>query len=271
MLTITEAEFQKLTDLIRKNYGIHLKEEKKSLIIGRLQQVLFQQRHKNFTEYLEYIVSDKTGKAIETLLNRITTNHTFFMREAEHFKFFKEQILPNLITTVRDRDLRIWSAGCSTGEEPYTLAMILADFLGKDKARWDSKILATDLSSEALSIATQGEYAQDKIASLPANWRQNYFKKCDCEKTALIDKIRNEVIFRRFNLLEAVFPFKQKFHVVFCRNVMIYFDQKTKNELVHKFYQLTEKGGYLFIGHSESLDRTTTKYKYIMPAVYRKE
>jgi len=204
------------------------------------------------------------------LIDKITTNHTFFMREADHFYYFRDTVLPYLTRTVKEKDLRIWSAGCSTGEEPYTLAMIIDEFLGREKMLWNSKILATDISAKVLDVAQRGIYSNEEIASLPAQWRLNYFKKFNHEKSILIDRIINEVIYRKFNLMEGIFPFKRKFHVIFCRNVMIYFDNKTKDELVNKYYQQLEPGGYLFIGHSESLNRETTRLKYIMPAVYRK-
>ena len=271
MLTITDKEFRELADYIKINYGIHLKEEKQSLITGRLHNVLAQKNFNSFSEYYKYVISDKTGEAVVTLIDKITTNHTFFMREVDHFYYFRDKVLPYLASTVREKDLRIWSAGCSSGEEPCTLAMITDEFFGKEKMWWDSKVLATDISGKVLGEASKGIYSNEKIAALPSNWKLNYFKKLDNEKSVLIDKIRNEVIYRKLNLMDQVFPFKKKFHVIFCRNVMIYFDNKTKWELINKFYDLTEYGGYLFIGHSESLNREETKYKYIMPAVYRKE
>lgn len=271
MINITEKEFTKLAEYIKSNYGIHLKEEKQSLVMGRLHNVLQQKGFGSFAEYYEYIVSDKTGDAVTVLIDKITTNHTFFMREADHFYYFKNVVLPQLCKTVMERDLRIWSAGCSTGEEPYTLAMILDEYFGKEKMLWDSKVLATDISSKVLDIAQKGVYSNEALASLPAQWRLSYFKKNDLENSTIVDRIRNEVIYRKFNLMEELFPFKRKFHVIFCRNVMIYFDNKTREELVNKYHRHMERGGYLFIGHSESLNRETARFKYVMPAVYRKE
>ena len=271
MIAITNDEFIKLTSYIKANYGIQLKEEKKALVTSRLQNVLTDMHFKNFTEYYNYIINDKTGKAAITLMNKITTNHTYFMRESEHFDFLKATVLPYLRDTVSSRDLRIWSAGCSSGEEPYTLAMILDEFFGKDKMLWDSKILATDISNHALETAQAGIYSNTAIAPLPPMWKNNYFQKYDEESRAVTNAIKNEVIFRKFNLMTQQFSFKKKFHVIFCRNVMIYFDSDTRDELVNRFYDATEVGGYLFVGHSESLNRETTRYKYIKPAVYRKE
>jgi chemotaxis protein methyltransferase CheR len=270
MYTITDKEFKQLSYYIKTNYGIHLKEHKRSLIAGRLNNVLLQMNFKSFSEYYDYIVTDKTGDAAATLIDKITTNHTFFMREVDHFYYFRDKVLPYLKKTIKDKDLRIWSAGCSSGEEPYTLAMIIDEYFGEEKKWWDTKILATDISSNSLDKAVKGIYSNEKTAPLPAHWKLNYFRKLDAEKSVIVDKIKNEVIYRRFNLMEPVFPFKKKFHVIFCRNVMIYFDNKTKTNLVNKFYDHMEYGGYLFIGHSESLSTDTTRFKYVMPAAYRK-
>ena len=271
MVTITEKEFRLFAEYIKTNYGIFLKDGKQSMVAGRLNNIFLSKDFGSLSEYLDYVMADKTGQAAAALLDKITTNHTFFMREADHFRYFRERVLPFLTGTVKDRDLRIWSAACSTGEEPYTLAMLIDEFFGKEKMWWDTKILATDISGNVLDIAKKGVYGKEKISVLPAAWKLNYFNELDKENYVLTERIRNEVIYRRLNLMDSVFPFKRKFHVIFCRNVMIYFDNKTKNELVEKLYDLTEYGGYLFIGHSESLNRDFTRYKYITPAVYRKE
>lgn len=271
IVAITEKEFRQLAEYIKRNYGIHLKEEKQTLVTGRLQNVLQQAGFKNFTEYYHHIVSDKSGDAVVTLVDKITTNHTFFMREADHFDYFKDKVLPFLVGNIKDKDLRIWCAACSTGEESYTLAILLNEFFGKEKMWWDTKVLATDISERALSIAKKAIYSNERINPLPNQWKTNYFKKYDTDNSILTEKLRSEVIYRKFNLMDNTFPFKKKFHVIFCRNVMIYFDNKTKLDLVKKFYNSMEPGGYLFIGHSESLNRNETAYKYVMPAVYRKE
>lgn len=271
MVTITDKEFIQLSRYIQDNYGIHLKKEKKTLVTGRLNGVLMESNCTSFTEYFDLIKSDRTGQAVTKLINKITTNHTFFMREWDHFEYFKDKVLPYLETTVKDKDLRIWSAGCSSGEEPSTLVMLMNDHFGGEKAWWDTKVLATDISDEILQKARSGKYSNQQLESLPIEWKINNFRKIDNDNSVLVEKIRNEIIYRKFNLMDRIFPFKKKFHVIFCRNVMIYFDNKTKRELINKFYELTEPGGYLFIGHSESLNREETEYKYIRPAIYRKE
>jgi chemotaxis protein methyltransferase CheR len=270
MITITKKEFVQLTAFIKENYGIHLKAEKEALVIGRLQNVLLQNGFKSFSQYYDYLIEDKSGVAIATLLDKITTNHTYFMREADHFTYFQNAVLPYLEKKVTDKDIRIWCAGCSSGEEPYTLAMILDEYFEKERLYWDKKVLATDISGKVLEEATKGIYSNKDIETLPAKWKLNYLKKFNADHSVFTDHIKNEIIFRKFNLMEPVFPFRKKFHVIFCRNVMIYFDDKTRSRLVAKFYDALEEGGYLFIGHSEALNRETTSFKYVMPAVYRK-
>lgn len=270
MPAITDEEFARFSEFIQKNYGIYLKPEKKALLTGRLQQIMLSKNFSSFTEYFDYLVSDESGEAITAFLNRITTNHTYFMREADHFFFLRDKVLPELEKKVTDRDLRTWCAACSSGEEAYTIAMVIDEYFGKRKAAWDTKLLATDISMKVLDIAKKGIYSNERIAPLPADWRRKYFVPVDRDNSMVVENIKKEVLFRRFNLMEPRFPFKKKFHVIFCRNVMIYFQEHTKAELISKFYNLLADGGYLFVGHSETLTRDATGFKSVMPAVYQK-
>lgn len=270
MLKITEKEFQLLTDYIKSNYGISLGSQKKALVIGRLHKVLNDMGFTTFSQYYEYLIQDVSGERARQLADRITTNHTYFMREAAHFDFFGNSVLPYLKANVKDKDLRIWSAACSTGEEPYTLAMIIDEYFGRDKIGWDTKILATDISDKVLNVSKRGIYSLEDIDPLPNHWKYTYMDRLDQHNMVFKDKIKDEIIFRKFNLMDEVFPFRKKFHVVFLRNVMIYFDIPTKERLINKIYNLLECGGYLFIGHSESINRGKHNFKYIRPAVYRK-
>jgi chemotaxis protein methyltransferase CheR len=270
MIQITELEFMKLSGYIQTHYGIQLKKEKHTLLTGRLHKLVSDLGFKTFSEYYDYLIQDTNGHAAAILIDKISTNHTFFMREANHFYYFRDVILPELKRTVTTRDLRIWCAASSTGEEPYTLAMILKDYFGAEVPGWDTKVLATDISQAALDTAKKGIYPIDRVSPLPQAWIIRYFQKTEGDQSMVREILKREVIFRRFNLMDSNFPFKRKFHVIFCRNVMIYFDQKTKDDLVNKLYDLLEDGGYLFIGHSESLNRETTNFRYIKPAVYRK-
>ncbi len=270
MIQIKNKEFKILVEYIKENYGINLT-HKKNLIEGRLGSMLIEKGFKDFSVYLQQIFADATKAGVTNLVNRITTNHTFFMREMEHFDYFAKQVLPYLKSATKQKDLRIWSAGCSTGEEPYTLAMIMADYFGNEKVFWDTSLLATDISVKVLQTAEKGIYPLEVLEKVPPIWKSIYFKKIDNENYQISDSIKQEIVFRIFNLMDERFPFKQKFHVIFCRNVMIYFDYATKMQLIKKFYDMTEPGGYLFIGHSESIDRNETDYQYVMPAVYRKD
>jgi len=266
VLAIRQEEFDELKNFIYKNYGIDLS-KKKHLVEGRLGNAIIAKGYESFGQYFNHVYEDKTGNELSHLLNRITTNHTYFMRERSHFDFYKETILPYLGNTVKNQNLGIWSAGCSSGEEAYTLAMLTDDCFSL-KPQWDTRILATDLSDRVLDIAQKGIYPASSVETLPIQYKEKYLIKCD-EGYQFIDRIKHNILFHKFNLMDS-FHFKRKFHVIFCRNVMIYFDKKTKLELVKKFYEATEDGGYLIIGHSEYLEKDSLAYQYVMPAVYRK-
>jgi chemotaxis protein methyltransferase CheR len=270
MPDMTEAEYHKLSQLIYKVSGISLRDSKQALLTSRLAGIFAQSGWKNFTEYYNALISDKSGMGVAVLVDKITTNHTYFMREPAHFAFFRDTVLPYLKKTVLDRDMRVWCAACSTGEESYTLAMILDEFLGVEKSRWDSRVLATDLSEKVLVDAARGVYSRERVEPLPVLWKQRYFRPLPDGNFEIGDHLKKEVIYRRFNLIEPIYPFRKKFHVIFCRNVMIYFDSDTRNTIINKLYDMTEPGGYLFIGHSEAIDRSKSNYKYVLPAVYRK-
>lgn len=270
-MNITKEEFSKLTSYIKGNFGINLTEKKITLITNRLSNILDQNNFNSFSEYYNYVTNDKSGKAVIELLNKITTNHTFFCREQKHFDFLRDEVLPYLEEKENNaRDIRIWSAGCSSGQEPYTLAMIIKDYFGKKHNLWDTKILATDISAQVLKKASDGIYPNESILEVSNEWKNKYFKKYDSENVKVSDDIRKEIIYKRFNLMNP-FPFRKKFHVIFCRNVMIYFDTETKRKLIDKYYRAMEPGGFLFIGHSESIERKYTDFKYVQPAIYRKE
>lgn len=270
MVQITPKEFKLLAALIEKEYGIHLKPEKSTLLTGRLHKVLGELGFDTFTQYYEYLQADRSGTALATLVDKVSTNHTYFMREAEHFDYFYHTVLPFVKTTAKDKDLRLWCAASSTGEEPYTLAMLIDDFFEDEKQSWDTKILATDISQKVLDAAVEGIYTQEAVMALPKHWHQKHFTKLPDGRFKVKDHIRHQVIFRKFNLMEEVYPWRKKLHVVFCRNVMIYFDAPTKDKVVEKIYHALHDGGYLFIGHSESVNRNVIPLQYVKPAVYRK-
>lgn len=270
-MEMKEKEFIKVSNYVKSNFGIDLS-KKESLIRSRMENFLIESGYKSLSEFYNHMISDKTGLSVSTLINKLSTNHTFFFREIAHFNFLKEDILPKLKQEeIIKKDLRIWSAGCSSGEEAYTIAMILSEFFGNEKYMWDTKILATDISNRALNKAKRGMYCEQQLLNVSNYFKNKYFNRLNNENYKLKKDIIDEVIFRRFNFMNEFFPFNKKFHVIFCRNVMIYFDEKTKEELINKLYESTEPGGYLFIGHSECINKNNTKYKYISPSIYRKE
>ncbi len=270
-MQMSDKEFQDLSTYIKINFGINLSEKKRSLLMSRLSSLLQTKSFNSLSEYYDYVVSDNSGIAISDLVDKITTNHTYFYREKKHFDYLWESVLPEIVEKQKSqRDIRIWSAGCSSGEEPYTIAMLLIEYFSKNPHFWDKKLLATDISSKALKIAKKGIYEEENIMNLPTGWKNKYFKKEDDEKYKVKDSVRKEVIYRRLNLMSP-FSFKKKMHVIFCRNVMIYFDNETTNYLVNQFYNWLEPGGYLFISHSESLDRRKTNFRYVRPSIYRKD
>lgn len=269
MLTISDKDFHRLVNFVKKRYGIDLS-TKKQLIMGRLSGSLLSMGYTSFTDYVDDILKTQKPEDLELMLNKLTTNYTYFMREESHFQFFTETILPYLISVKKDRVLSIWSAGCSSGEEPYTISMLIKDFLGSKADMWDTRVLATDISQNALKAASHAVYDENSLKNVPAAWKTKYFTPTSEPGLYTVSSsIRNNVIFRTFNLMEPI-RFRLKFDVIFCRNVMIYFDQDTKNALVNRFYQATNPGGYLLIGHSESLNREATAYSYLKPATYRK-
>lgn len=272
MMTLTSSEFARIRKFIYDYAGINLTEQKKALVVGRLQKLVLKNGFSEFSSYLDWAI-EQGGQAVEEMINRISTNHTFFFRENAHFEFLTKTALPDVVELMRQqksRDLRVWCAAAATGEEPYTLAMLIRDFYGVEYAKMEAGLLATDISTSALSTAMTGVYPDDRVTHVPAQLKSKYFKNIGPDQWAVSDQLKKDVLYRRFNLMNERWPFKGKFHIIFCRNVMIYFDQKTRNELVAKFYQCLHPGGYLFIGHSETLDREATPLSYIMPAVYRK-
>jgi chemotaxis protein methyltransferase CheR len=268
---ITDAEFERIRGFIKQKLGISLSNEKKSLIHSRLGATIQEKGFDNFSQYFDYLSQDKTGDAIIQFVDKVTTNHTYFMRETDHFDYFRDTVLPYIYEAhSQNNDLRLWCAGCSSGEESYTLEMIIQDFFRGKPVKWDTQILATDISSSVLNKAARGVYLSESLKNLPKRWVTDYFQAYGKDHSAVREEIKKLVIYRKYNLMEDKFPFKKPFQAIFCRNVMIYFDSATKDKLVNKFYDATVTGGFLFIGHSESLNHMTTKYKYIKPAVYRK-
>lgn len=270
-LDITDREFNRLVSFMHDNYGINLA-AKRVLIQGRLGNMLRDRGFKSYDEYLDAVMADKSGVEVTTILNKLTTNHTFFMREPEHYTYLKDVILPYIVSTAKTKEIRIWSAGCSSGEECYTTAMLINEYFGAEKSKWDTRILATDISNSVMDKAKLGIYNSEGMKGLSPEWKAKYFTKVGEDSYEICQKIKNEIIFKPFNLMDPM-PNNYKmrpFDLIFCRNVMIYFDQPTKNALVNRFYDVIKPGGYFYIGHAESVPRGETQFEYIKPAIYRR-
>lgn len=267
---MTEEEFLRIVRFLKSRYGIDMS-RKKPIVQGRLENYIRTSGFKSYTDYMNAMDMDATGNLEKKLVNLLSTNHTFFMREPEHFTYMRQVVLPWLKKKEeKNKDLRIWCGASSTGEEPYTLAMILMDFFGLEHGAWDTKVLATDISTDVLQHAVNGMYSVEQVEVLPENWRRRFFRKVmDQDVYRVTDELKKEVIFRKFNLMDT-FPFRKKMHVVFLRNVMIYFDEGTKRELVQKIYDVMEPGGYLFIGQTETIDKEYSEFELIRPSIYRK-
>lgn len=266
---ITDSEFNRIVFYVKNKYGIDLS-QKRVLVSGRLENYLLRNGYASYDDYMSRVESNPSGTEAKDLINVLTTNHTYFMREQVHFEYMKRVVLPELkVKAAAEKDLRIWSAASSTGEEPYTLAMLLVDYFGLEHAEWDTKVLATDVSTRVLEHASRGVYLKEQIEPLPDKWKSRFFRPVGEDEYKVKEELKREVIFRQFNLMNP-FPFRRPFHVVFLRNVMIYFDDDTKYQLIQKIYDFMEPGGYLFIGTTEGLNRTKTKFQYVEPSIYRK-
>lgn len=266
MIKLTDKEFMDMVTYVKSNYGINLI-NKRQLIESRMYTVLMEKKMESFSDYYK-LIKQNDAKEITVLLNKLTTNHTFFMREPAHFDFLKTVILPQVIKNNSNKQIQIWSAGCSSGEEAYSTIMVIKEFLGSQSRQWDFRILATDISANAMEKAQNTTYDEDSLKNIDPSWIRKYFVFKD-GMYQLKTEIKKEVDFKHFNLMDPILFYK-KFDLIFCRNVMIYFDQMTKNTLVNKFYDVIKPGGYLFIGHSETIQRDQSEFKYIQPSVYRK-
>jgi chemotaxis protein methyltransferase CheR len=267
MIKLTDKEFTYMVSYVKNNFGIDLS-KKRVLLEGRLGQYLLDQGYADFTAYIKALEADKSGKELTNLLNKVTTNHTYFMRESNHFDFLRDTVLPQMERMVQGRDLRVWCAASSSGEEPYTLAMILNDYFARKVPAWDKGLLATDISLKVLEQAKTGMYPLESIKDVPEKWKRSYFKKVEDDIVQVVPEIRNEVTFRRFNLMDKIVA-KKPYHVIFCRNVMIYFDTPTKSDLIDRFYDVMAPGGYFFVGYTETIPKPS-RFKYVMPSVYQK-
>lgn len=271
---MTDADFGRISRLVYEVCGINLTDGKKELLKARLGKVIRKGSFPSFRDYYEHVVQDSSGEELIRLLDAVSTNFTGFFREPQHFDYLKAEFLPEMAARrgYRQRKLRFWSAGCSSGEEPYSLAIALLENLDPAEA-WDLRIIATDLSSKVLKMAAAGIYPQERIRSLSSPLWKKYFLKGENDWEGYVrvkDSLKKYISFERLNLMEA-FSFAEPLDCIFCRNVMIYFDKPTQAALLTRLYHNLTPGGALLIGHSESLAGIQHSFRYVKPAIYRKE
>lgn len=270
---IPMPEFLRLAEIISTNFGIKVGPNKRTLVTGRVHPMLEKHGFVNHRALLDAIDRDSSGELLSELANRISTNHTAFYREDAHFTFLRDAVLPDLTRQKRESgqlDLRIWCAACATGEEAYTILFTVMKFLGLDYSQWRAGVLATDISAEALATAKKGVYNRARVAPVPRDVLDRFFARVDDERFEVKPEYRKEVTFRRLNLINDVYPFKQQFDIIFCRNVMIYLNRLIRLSLLSKLHDWLVPGGTLFMGHSESLVGAHPGYEYMGPAVYRR-
>lgn len=273
--SITDKEYDQFQKLIYKEAGIHLSGEKKSLLVGRLSKRLRELNLDNFSAYYNKVVGDSSGAELVILLDAITTNETHFFREPHHFEYLQNHIFPEWKKAAeegrRSRTIRIWSAASSTGEEPYSLAMAALEYFPPEKG-WKVEISASDISTRVLELALAGVWHMDRSHSIPPALLKRYMLRgsgAQEGKMAAGHDVRSVLKFQRLNLNEAHYHIKGPFDAIFCRNVMIYFDQESRTRVVERLLNLLTPEGYFFLGHAESLSGVTTRVSSLAPAVYK--
>lgn len=272
---LSAADYERFRELIYRTSGIHLGDKKMQLVHGRLGKRMREGGFRSFHEYYKFVESDTSGQELCTLLDAISTNTTHLFREAGHFDFLRtllHQWVEDGHWRAANKGLRIWSSACSSGDEPYSIAMTVREALA-GRAAIDVKILATDISTRMLARASAGRFDPIRVGKVPAQMRSKYFQPVKTPEGAMLEvvpEIRRMITFTRFNLMEPTFPFRHGFNVIFCRNVMIYFDRPTIQSLVMKFSRHLRPDGHLLIGHAESLTGVTHQLEYVQPTIYRK-
>lgn len=262
-LELSPQQFGQISETVRTVAGIRLPPGKETLVRSRLAKRLRALGLDGFEAYLAHVDGDESGAELKEMVDALTTNKTSFFRESAHFDYLAEEVLPELPGR---GELRLWSAGCSSGEEPCTLAMVLAEHLSSGLS---ARILATDISGHSLAAARAGVYSAAVAETIPDRLRRRYMERLSDERYRVVERLRGMTRFARLNLM-GTWPMRGPFDVVFCRNVMIYFERETREQLVARFHGLLRDGGYLFVGHSESLTGLTHDFEYVQPAVYRR-
>jgi len=271
---LTDADFRFLARQVHDLTGIVIHERKRDMIYARLSRRLRALGMVNFSAYCDFLDGPEGGAEIAAMINAVTTNLTHFFREPHHFEHLRQTALPGFVASARngaDRRLRLWSAGCSSGEEPYSIAMTVKS-TPVDLSRWDLRILATDLDSDMVARASAGSYKAADAESIPAGLAAKYTDEVTTTKgpeVRMRDSLRQMLTFKQLNLMGA-WPMRGPFDAIFCRNVMIYFDAETKAALVDRYAELLQPDGWLYIGHSESLAKLTDRFQLVGRTIYRR-
>jgi chemotaxis protein methyltransferase CheR len=272
--TLSTRDFDRLCSLIYEESGIKMGPDKRVMLEGRLKRRLSTLHIPSYREYCDHLFTgeEADGEELVHLIDVVTTNKTDFFREKAHFDFLAAEALPALAEKIRSsRELLVWCAASSTGEEPYTLAMVLNEY-GADHPGFRFKLLASDISNTVLAKARLGVYTAEVVKPVPVEWLRKYFMRSrdpEADLLRVVPELRMQVEFRRLNLMEE-FGMSQLLDVIFCRNVIIYFDRPTQERLFQKMCRQLVEGGYLFIGHSESLHHMDLPLVSVAPALYRK-
>lgn len=267
-LKLSEADFAKFSKLAYDHFGLDLHAGKQGLVAARLSKKIRQLGMRSFKEYYDHVTSDASGEALESMVDDLTTNHTSFFRESQHFDLLRKKILPQIR---HRRTIDIWTSACSTGEEPYSIAISLAEEVGVHGSP-EIRILASDISTRVLAKARRAVYPEERFRSIERSLLQRYLLR-GTNPAALNyqmkPEIRKMVEFKHMNLMKS-FSTLPLFPVIFCRNIMIYFDKPTQQDLVKRLAAHLEPGGFLLIGHSENLNAIDHGLTYVQPATYRK-
>lgn len=272
---LSNRDFERIQRAVYDHCGINLTSEKRELVRARLSKMLRHHQLSSYEEYLDQVLAEPSGAGFTIFIDRLSTNLTSFFREQRHFEYLQNSLIPRLLHeaagTHRIR-LRGWSAACSSGEEPYSLAMTLLEAL-PNAQRIDLKILASDISTAVLRKASEGRYPVERLAQVPPVLQKKYFTPVrDSSGPGLLanQELRNMLLFKQLNLTKE-WPITTPLDFIFCRNVLIYFDQPTRQRLITRFHRILKPGGVLFIGHSESLSSIQHKFKSVSPAIYAKK
>jgi chemotaxis protein methyltransferase CheR len=275
-MELSADQYDLVRTLVYERSGINLGPNRQQLVQARLAKRLRRREPNDLANYFRKLKENPTGEEISALIDVISTNTTQFFRESDHFEFLAGSIEHRLTRGHWQRmndTIRIWCAACSTGEEAYSVAMTVASLLERYQ-RVRVKILATDISTKALAVAESGRYEDKKIDVVPPGFREKYFITVPSNKSPQVEvasSLKQMITFKQFNLMEKDYPFRFGFDYIFCRNVMIYFDRRTQQAVVEKLSQQLRPGGYLLVGHSESLNRISHNLKYVEPTIYQVE